>query len=105
MNDDELIAALLEDTCTCPAHVAAAAADRIEELRAGLRNAGRELNLARYGQADFAWPIHKAAMADIKSKLSVATAALHEIAGKKDYADDPWSIARAALKELNDHAD
>lgn len=32
MTDEELIAALLEDTCLCPAHVAAAAADRIEAL-------------------------------------------------------------------------
>jgi hypothetical protein len=32
MTDAELIAALLEDTCLCPAHVAAAAADRIEAL-------------------------------------------------------------------------
>jgi hypothetical protein len=32
MTDEELIAALLEDTNVCPAHVAAAAADRIEAL-------------------------------------------------------------------------
>ena len=32
MTDEELIKRLLEDTNTCPAHVAAAAADRIEAL-------------------------------------------------------------------------
>jgi hypothetical protein len=34
MTDEELIRALLEDTCLCPAHVAAKAADRIEALTA-----------------------------------------------------------------------
>jgi hypothetical protein len=56
---------------------ALAAADRIEELETKLAKAvekaerlGREVNIARYGQPDFAWDIHKAAMADLEAKLA-----------------------------------
>lgn len=34
------------------------------------------------------------------AKLAKAVGALHEIAGKKVYADDPWGIARTTLAEL-----
>ena len=37
---------------------------------------------------------------DLKAKLAKAVCALHEIAGKKTYADDPWGIARATIAEL-----
>ena len=37
---------------------------------------------------------------ELKAKLAKAKGALHQIAGKKDYADDPWDIARAALADL-----
>lgn len=33
-------------------------------------------------------------------KLEIAISALQEIAGKSDFADDPWSIAVKALKAL-----
>ena len=36
----------------------------------------------------------------LRGDLAKAQGALHQIAGKKDYADDPWDIARAALAEL-----
>lgn len=35
-----------------------------------------------------------------EAKLAKAKGALHKIAGKKDYADNPWGIARATLEEL-----
>ena len=36
----------------------------------------------------------------LEAKLTKAVEALHQIAGKKDYADDPWGIARTTLAEL-----
>ena len=36
----------------------------------------------------------------LEAKLAKAQGALHQIAGKKDYADDPWDIARTTLAEL-----
>jgi hypothetical protein len=32
---------------------------------------------------------------ELEAKLAKAQGALHQIAGKKDYADDPWEIASA----------
>lgn len=37
---------------------------------------------------------------ELEAKLAKAVVALHKIAGKKDYADGPWDIARATLAEL-----
>ena len=37
---------------------------------------------------------------ELEAKLAKALAALHGIAGNKDFADDPWSIARTTLAEL-----
>jgi hypothetical protein len=49
------------------------------------------------------------AMADrikeLEAKLAKAQGALHQIAGKKDYADDPWGIARTTLAELKGEND
>ena len=36
----------------------------------------------------------------LRGDLAKAQGALHQIAGKKDYADDPWDIARTTLAEL-----
>lgn len=63
MTDEELIVALLEDTCLCPAHVAAAAADRIEALEANLKEAVRGLQIARVHVAnnECGWSVGRAA--------------------------------------------
>jgi len=37
---------------------------------------------------------------ELEVKLAMAVEALVQIAGKKDYADDPWDIARTTLAEL-----
>lgn len=42
---------------------------------------------------------------ELQAKLAKAVGALHEIAGKKTYADDPWGVARAALAELKGQDD
>lgn len=81
-------------------------ADRIEALVKDKERLGREVNMARYGQPDFAWSIHKQAMADLQARAERLEAALREIA--KPYPADQdrlihsqqqiASIARAALK-------
>ena len=42
---------------------------------------------------------------ELEAKLAKAQGALHQIAGKKDYADDPWEIASATLAELKGEND
>jgi hypothetical protein len=39
--------------------------DRIAELEAKCAELGRELNRARYGEPDFAWSVHRAAMENL----------------------------------------
>jgi hypothetical protein len=54
------------------------------------------------------WPLGGAKAERIKeleAKLAKAQGALHQIAGKKDYADDPWGIARTTLAELKGQDD
>lgn len=41
----------------------------------------------------------------LEAKLAKAVGALHEIAGKKTYADDPWGVARTTLAELKGQDD
>jgi hypothetical protein len=36
----------------------------------------------------------------LEATLNIAYEALVQIAGKRDYADDPWQIARNALREI-----
>ena len=43
------------------------AADRLLTLRAERDRLGRELNVAKYGVPDFAWSMHKMAMADLEA--------------------------------------
>ena len=45
---------------------------RITDLEAKLQRLGRELNLAKYGEPDFAWEIHKNAVADLEARLAAA---------------------------------
>ena len=50
------------------------AVNRITDLEAKLQRLGRELNLAKYGEPDFAWEIHKNAVADLEARLAAAEA-------------------------------
>jgi uncharacterized coiled-coil protein SlyX len=63
-----------------------------------------EAELAEYKHVasaiDKQWAESQDEIADLKAKLAKAVEALHEIAGKKDYADDPWDIARTTLRQL-----
>jgi hypothetical protein len=42
---------------------------------------------------------------ELEAKLAKAVEALVQMVGKKDYADDPWGIARTTLAELKGQAD
>ena len=42
---------------------------------------------------------------ELEAKLAKAQGALHQIVGKKYYADDPWGIARATLAALKGQGD
>lgn len=46
-----------------------AQADEIEQLRAEKERLGRQVNLAKYGEPDFAWSFHQAAMADFRNEI------------------------------------
>ena len=79
-----------------------AAADRIEaqaaeieRLRGDLKRAVEERDAARRDAEEA-----EAYAGELEVKLAKAQGALHQIAGKKDYADDPWDIARTTLAEL-----
>ena len=45
------------------------AAAREADLRAKIKQLGREVNISRYGQPDFAWSIHTAAMDDLRAEV------------------------------------
>ena len=72
-------------------------ADHIEELVKERDDLGRKLNTARYGQPDFAWSIHEAAMADLRAKLAKAVEERDEY---KAAAEICGKAARAMLAEL-----
>lgn len=49
---------------------------QLAEAKADKERLGRELNLARYGQPDFSWQVHKEAMAAANARADRAEAAL-----------------------------
>lgn len=63
-----------EDVPYVRADFYAASLARITDLEAKLQRLGRELNLAKYGEPDFAWEIHKNAVADLEARLAAAEA-------------------------------
>ena len=75
---DELVKRLRDacrggEACKCSLNEAA---DRIEALERERERLGREVNMARYGRPDFAWSVHKEAMADLEARLAKAVEAL-----------------------------
>ena len=55
------------------------AADEIDRLRAEIERLGRELNLAKYGEPDFSWSIHKKAMEDLLARAEKAEAKITQL--------------------------
>lgn len=45
-------------------------AAREAALRAEVKRLGREVNIARYGEPDFAWAVHMDAMSDMENKVA-----------------------------------
>jgi hypothetical protein len=67
---------------------------RIEALTAACKTLGQEVNMAKYGQPDFAWSIHKAAMADLQADNARLRKALTGIkrAASHRMQDDPKDL-------------
>jgi hypothetical protein len=61
----------------------AALTAQVAELMAERERLGREVNLARYGQPDFAWSVHTAAMAELQAKVARLEGALDDEAAQE----------------------
>ncbi len=86
MTDEELVERLL-DWPYQGETMAHEAADRIEQLtaerdaaKAKVEQLGCELNVAKYGQPNFAWSVHVAAMAELQAERDRLTAIGTEMA-------------------------
>jgi hypothetical protein len=65
--------------------------DRIEALTAKNEMLGREVNIARYGQPDFAWSVHVQVMDDLNAKLDKAVELLKEARQDlEEYVTHEW---------------
>ena len=60
--------------------------DALDELRAEVGRIGRDLNMAKHGQPDFAWGIHLEAMAELKAENERLLTALN--ASKTQLGED-----------------
>ena len=60
------------------------AADEIDRLRSEINRMGRELNLAKYGEPNFSWSIHKKAMADLLARAEKAEAEVARLTKERD---------------------
>jgi hypothetical protein len=103
MTDKELVERLLDfDKVTVGD--ARDAALRIKALTAKNEMLGREVNIARYGQPDFAWSVHVEVMTDLNAKLAKAVEALEVIRDRQYYRMGPGItaqvIARTTLAEI-----
>jgi hypothetical protein len=94
MTDEELVKRLRDEHLAMTRNEAAAA---IEALTAKNEMLGREVNIARYGQPDFAWSVHVQVMDDLNAKLAKAVEALRAF---KDFDDMPTSYKRPDVFEL-----
>ena len=63
------------------------AANRIEQLTAERDRLGRELNVAKYGQPDFAWSVHLAAMAEVQAERDRLRDALDGLLASVEHAN------------------
>ena len=66
--------------------------DRIEQLTAERDRLGRELNVAKYGQPDFAWSVHLAAMAEVQAERDRLREAIDYILDGMGIADPDYDI-------------
>jgi hypothetical protein len=65
--------------------------EKIEALTAKNEMLGREVNIARYGQPNFAWSVHVEVMADLNAKLAKAVELLKEARQDlEEYVTHEW---------------
>jgi hypothetical protein len=82
----------------------AEAADRIEALTAKNEMLGREVNIARYGQPDFAWSVHVQVMDDLNAKLAKAVDLLTDAIEDESEFETDWNkLTRAFLAEQGEN--
>lgn len=77
---------------------------QLAEVKAEKERLGRELNLARYGQPDFSWQVHKEAIAEANARADRAEADLQAMTMlKENYAamKDRAEAERAAQIEVD----
>lgn len=104
--DEQLVSVLRREAATYERHDAkmeAAEAER-DALRERVEKLGRDLNVARYGQPDFSWAVHKEAMSALRAKVARLEGALDAIADPQKLRSygDPGILrdfARAALAD------
>ena len=98
MTDEELVKALRDFADDGYADLSIAAANRIEQLvatnealTAKNEMLGREANIARYGQPDFAWSVHVQVMDDLNAKLEKTVELLKEARQDlEEYVTHEW---------------
>jgi hypothetical protein len=65
--------------------------EKIEALTAKNEMLGREVNIARYGQPNFAWSVHVEVMTDLNAKLDKAVELLKEARQDlEEYVTHEW---------------
>jgi hypothetical protein len=80
------------------------AADTITTLRAEVERLGKKLNVARYGEPDFAWSIYEAQMVDLRATNERLRAALEPFANalKGNWSHQGGSMKIVAGPHAND---
>ena len=105
--NDELVKRLRGWRGYHQANLSVEAADRIEavtaerdEAKAKVEQLGCELNVAKYGQPNFAWSVHVAAMAELQAERDRLQKSLTDAGVYLDHGLDKmaFNIIRAALK-------
>ena len=101
--DDWTTVAPYHDYRTAPeaADIIEQLAANIEALTAKCEALGQEVNMAKYGQPDFAWSIHVEAMAEAKERAEAAEKKLQEMQAHIDHAD---AYHKAMLAAVAEHA-
>ena len=80
------------------------AATSIEALTAKNEMLGREVNIARYGQPDFAWSVHVQVMDDLNAKLAKAVDLLTDAIEDESEFETDWNkLTRAFLAEQGEN--
>lgn len=84
-------------------HLREAARAEIEQLKAEIARLGRELNLAKYGEPDFSWSIHKEAMADLLDRVKKAEAQPSMPVAEEPVAWEGWFEGCGSISSATRH--